>query len=159
MLICCELLPVARLKVSAVGLVVSAGGAITLMATLIDCGLPVMAIPLLSTAASEIAPVYDPAVRADEVTVIVKVAELLLAMVALAGVTASQPLPLLIVAVGVTVTLPEQAPITLMVKVCAVGLRPASLENVVAVVDGACKVQGGCTFKVIDTTCGVPTGK
>ena len=89
----------------------------------------------------------------------VKVAELLLAMVALAGVTTSQPLPLLVVAVGVMVTLPEQAPITPIVKVCAVGLKPAALENMMAVVDGACRVQGGCTFKVIDTTCGVPTAK
>lgn len=95
MLTCCELLPVARLKVSEVGLVVSAGGANTLRATLIDCGLPVMVIPLLSTAASEIAPVYAPAASADEVTVMVKVVELLLAMVAVAGVTVSQPLPLL----------------------------------------------------------------
>lgn len=57
------------------------------------------------------------------------------------------------------VTLPEQAPITLIVKVCAAGFKPTSLENVVDLVDGICKVHGGCTFSVIDTTCGVPTGR
>lgn len=122
MLTCCELVPVARLKESEAGLVESTGGEDTLRVILTDRGLPVIAIPLLSTAASEIAPVYVPAASADDVTVMVKVAELLLAILAVAGVTASQPLPLPIVAVGVRVIFPEQAPITLMVKVCAAGL-------------------------------------
>ncbi len=79
------------------------------------------------------------------------------AIVAEAGDTASQPVPLAIVAVGVTVTLPVQAPVTPTVKVCVLGFEPASAEKVSPVAEGAWSVHTGCTVRVTAITCGVPT--
>lgn len=76
-----------------------------------------------------------------------------------AGETASQPVPLLMVAVGVTVTLPVQAPATPMVKVCAAGFAPTELLNVSDVTEGGCRVQTGRTVSVTVTTWGSPTGR
>ncbi len=146
-------------NVSEIGAVDSAGGANTLRVTPTDCGLPVMAMPELFNAASEIVPPYDPATSAAEVTATVKIAEPLAATMAEVGVTANQPTPLVIVAVGVTVTLPVHAPITPMVKVCTAGFRPVSLVKVSAATEGACNVHAGCTVSVTVTICGVPTGR
>ena len=88
-----------------------------------------------------------------EVTVTVKVALPPLLMLADGGETASQLPP---VAVGVTVTLPLQVPVTPMVKLCVAGLVPCSALNDSAVAEGACNVQGGCTVRVTVTVCGVP---
>lgn len=74
-----------------------------------------------------------------------------------AGETVSQPVPLLIVAVGVTVTAPVQAPTTPMVKVCAAGFAPTGLLKTRLVAEGGCKVQMGRTVSVTVTTCGRPT--
>lgn len=52
----CELLPVAWLKVSVVGVTDRAGGASRFRLTPTVCGLPTMVMPPLSTAASEIVP-------------------------------------------------------------------------------------------------------
>ena len=82
----------------------------------------------------------------------------MLVAVAEAGDTESHVPPPVMVAVGVTVTLPMQVPMTPIVKVCVAGLRPASLAKVSAVAEGACKVHGGSTFRVIVTTCGLPMG-
>src|SRR5579863_4488518 len=109
-------MPVVTLNVSAAGPAVSAGADTTLRLTVSIRGLPLMAMPVLSTPASEIVPVYLPAASAADVTLIVKVVARLVAIVAEAGVTASQPLPLAIVTVGVIVTLPEQLPIMPIVK-------------------------------------------
>jgi hypothetical protein len=111
-----------------------------------------------STAASEIEPLYDPAASPVEVAVTVKVAEEPLATTAGEGEIESHDPPVVVVAVGVIVTLPPQAPITLIVKVCVPGFCPASLENVCAVAEGACNVQGGWTVRETVTTWGLPTG-
>src|SRR5258708_19357318 len=103
---------------------VSWGAVSTLNVTPTACELPAIGLPLLSTAASEIEPIYDPrgsavdvAVAAD-VAVTVNVALSPLASVAgKEGATASQPVP--VVTVGVTVTAPLQFPITPTVKVFA----------------------------------------
>ena len=115
------------MKVSGPGPMVSAGGARTLVVIVSGWGLPVMAMPL-STAASEMAPLYDPAERDADVTVTLNVAVLPLVTGAEAGETASQLPPLPVVAVGVMVTLPVQVPVTPMVKVCVVGFNPTSAE-------------------------------
>lgn len=111
------------------------------------------------TAASEIEPVYDPAASAAEVTVTVNVLLIPLASVAEAGDTASQPAPFPIVAVGITVTVPAQLPMTPIVKVCdAGGLKPCSVEKVSASCEGFCKVHCGCTARLTVIVCGAPTG-
>src|SRR6202030_547010 len=134
-------------------LAVSAGGDNTVRVMLTVCGLPMMAMPALFTAASEIVPVYVPAASADDVTVTVKVAVLRLAIIVDGGVTASQPLPFVIVAVGVIVTLPEQPPMMPMVKVCAAGFSPVSLVNAWVLSEGACNPHAGCTISVTVTSC------
>ena len=70
------------------------------------------------------------------------------------GETANQLPP---VAIAVSVTLPVQAPVMPIVKVCAVGFVPASALNVSADGEGAWSVQDGCTVSVIATVCGEPT--
>ena len=116
------------MKFSGPGPVVRAGKVRTPAVTVSDWGLPVMTMPLLSTAASEMMPLYDPAERDADVTVTVNVAVLLLVTGAEAGETASQLPPLPVVAVGVMVTLPVQVPVTPTVKVCVVGFNPTSAE-------------------------------
>ena len=135
------------------GPVVSAGGAKTFNVTRTACGPP---IPF--TAASEIEPVYDPATRAADVTVTLKVALAPLATVAAVGDTASQPVPLVIVAVGVTVTLPVQAPVTPTVKACVAGFGfvPALEEKVNPVTEGARRVHPDCTRKLTGNVCVPP---
>jgi len=140
------------------GLTASTGGAATLRFTVTDCGLPVIVMPLLSTPASEIVPVNVPAASAAEVTVTVNLAGALLVAVAEAGDTESHVPPPVVVAVGVTVTLPAQVPMTPIVKDCVAGLRPASLVKVSVVAEGACRVHGGSIFRVIPTTSGLPMG-
>jgi hypothetical protein len=98
-----------------------------------------------------------PAARADEATVTVKVALLPLAIVAVAGDTASQPFPLDMVAVGVMVTLPVQALVTPTVKVCVAGFVPTELEKVSLLTEGGWSVHTGCTVRVTAITCGLPT--
>src|SRR5260370_867224 len=90
-------------------------------------------MPLSSTAASEIEPVYDPRgsaadVAAADVAVTVNVAlSPLVSVAGKEGDTASQPVPFTVVTVGVTVTAPLQFPITPTGKVCAArGLYPGS---------------------------------
>ena len=73
-----------------------------------------------------------------------------------AGETANQPVPLLMVAVGVTVTAPVQAPTTPMVKVCAAGFAPTGALKASLATDGGCKVQTGRTVSVTVTTWGRP---
>ncbi len=148
--------PVETLNVNVPGAAVSEGGAKTVKVTPTACGLPVIARPLL-TPASEIEPVYDPAARADDATVTVKVALLPLATVAEAGDTASQPVPLAIGAVGVTVSLPVQAPVPPTGKVCVAGFMPTELEKVSLVTEGSCSVHTGCTVRVTAITSGFPT--
>ena len=152
-----EFAPVETLKVSGPGPVVSAGGASTFNVTATVCGLPVIATPL-STAASEIEPVYVPAASAADVTVTVKVALLPLATFAEAGDTASQPVPFPIVTVGVIFTVPTQDPITPIVKFCTGGFELTAVEKVSAGTGGFCSVQEGCTVNVTVIVCGVPTG-
>ncbi len=138
------------------GPAVSAGGARTFNVTPTVCGLPAIATPP-STAAREIEPVYDPGASVADVTVTVKVALLPLATVAGAGDTASQPVPLPIVTVGVMVTAPRQPPITPMVKLCAAGFEPASVVKISPAIEGTCRVHAGCTVSVTVIVCGVPT--
>lgn len=151
MVIVCVLTLGVILNVSEMGVVDSAGGNNTLRVTPTACGLPVMAIPELFSAASEIVPPYGPAASAAEVTVTVKVAEPLAATTAEVGVTANQPVPLVMVAVGVMVTLPVHAPTTPTVKVCTAGFRPASLVKASAATEGACNVHTDCTVSVTVT--------
>ncbi len=87
----------------------------------------------------------------------VKVAVPLAATGADAGETANQPVPLLIVAVGVMVTLPVQAPTTPIVKVCAAGFTPTELLNASLFTEGGCNVQTGSTVSVTAITWGRPT--
>src|SRR5215472_16570734 len=98
------------------GFTARAGGFNTLRVTPTACGLPTMVMPL-STAESEIEPVYVAAGSVAEVTLTVKVALPPLVTVALTGETANQPLPDARVTVGVMVTFPRQAPMTPTVKV------------------------------------------
>lgn len=144
------------MKFNVPGPAVSAGGAKTVKVTPTVCGLPVIAMPPL-TAASEINPAYDPAARAADATVTVKVVLVPLASVAVAGDTASQLVPLAIVAVGVMVTLPVQAPMTPTVKVWVAGFVPTELEKVSLAIEGGCSVHTGCSVKVTAITCGLPT--
>ena len=92
-------------------------------------------------------------------TVTVKVAMPLATTMAEAGVTANQPTPLVMVAVGVMVTLPVQAPATATVKICAAGFRPGWLLNTSLATDGAFNVQPGSTVSVTLTTWGRPTAR
>jgi len=151
-----ETIPLETLNATEPGPAVSAGLAETFNVIPTTWGLPLIAI-VPFTAASEIEPVYFPAARPADVTVTVKVELLPLTTVADAGDTASQPVPLAIVAVGVTVTLPVQAPVTPIAKVCVAGFEPAALEKVSFVTEGACSVHTGCTVKVTVITCGFPT--
>lgn len=157
-LICCELVPPATLKLSGPGPAVSTGAVSTFSVTATGCGLPVIAIPPL-TAASEIEPVYDPAARAADVTVTVKVALLPLAILAEASETPNQPVPLPMVTVGVIVTGPAQLPMTPMVKLWVVGFKPTSDEKAVVATGGACSVQVGCIVSVTIIACGLPAGR
>src|SRR5712692_6864220 len=114
-----ETIPVETLNDTEPGPAVRAGEAKTFNVIPTACGLPVIAMPPF-TAAREIEPAYAPAARPADTTVTVKVALPPLAIV-VAGDTANQPVPLAIVAVGVTVTLPLQTPITPTVKLCVPG--------------------------------------
>jgi len=79
-------------------------------------------------------------------------------LTAIAGAdTANQPVPLDIVAVGVIVTLPEQAPITPTVNFCGAGFEPASAVKINVGAKGGCSVHTGCIVNVIGMTLGVPT--
>ncbi len=112
-----------------------------------------------STAASEIEPVYgEPLDSFAAATVTVKVVFWPLASVAEAGDTASQPVPLSIVTLGVTVTVPVQFPMTPIVKLCGAGFKPGSVEKDFVGSEGLCNVHSGCTVNATVTLCGVPTG-
>src|SRR5437879_3935976 len=115
------------------------------------CGFSEIVMATL-TAASEIEPVYCPAVSLSDVRVTVKVAAPPLATIAGAGDTASKPAPPVKSAVGVTVTFPVQAPMTPTVKVCVAGFKPASAEKVSFVTEGSCSVHTGCTVSLTAIT-------
>ena len=143
--------PLGLLNLSAVGLTIRVGTATTLNVTATVCGLPAG-----GPAASEMEPVYDPAARAAEVTVTVKVV-VSLVIVAEAGVTVSQPVPDVILTVGVMVMLPSQFSVTLIVKVLGAGLDPFCVVKGNVATEGGCNVHSGCTVNVTVTVCGVPT--
>jgi hypothetical protein len=148
-----ETIPVETLNDTEPGPAVRAGEAKIFNVIPIACGLPVIAMPPF-TAAREIEPAYAPAARPADTIVTVKVALPPLATVAACD-TANQPVPLAIV--GVTVTLPLQAPITPTVKLCVPGFKPTSAEKVSPATDGACSVHTGCTVSETAITFGVPT--
>jgi len=153
----CAFIPVATLKLTP-GPALSVGGASTFNVTPTACGLPVIAMPP-STAASEIEPVYgEPLDSFAAAAVTVKVVLWPLASVAEAGDTASQPVPLSIVTLGVTVTVPVQFPMTPIVKLCGAGFKPGSVEKDFVGSEGLCNVHSGCTVNATVTLCGVPTG-
>ncbi len=152
----CDVVPVLVLKFNPPGNgpTVRAGAAKTLSTTPTVCGLPVMAIPLLSTAASEMVSLNDPTPRDAESTLTVK-GVLPPVMTAEVGEIDSQ----LCVTVGVIVIFPEQAPKMPMVKlwVSGLGLSPTSLPKFTVGTEAACSVHGGCTVRVTVMVCGVPT--
>src|SRR5260370_33888939 len=112
-----------------------------------------------STAASEIEPVYgEPVDSFAAATVTVKVVLWPLASVAEAGDTASQPVPLSIVTLGVTVTAPVQFPTAPIVKLCGSGFKPGSVEKDFAGGEGLCNVHTGGTVNATVTLYGVRTG-
>ena len=116
--------------ITAPGPAVSAGAAKTFNVIPTTWGLPLVAM-LPFTAAREIEPVYFPAASPVDAIVTVKIA--LPPLITVTGAdTASQPVPLDMVAVGVIVTLPVQAPTTPTVNVCEAGFMPASAEKVTA---------------------------
>ena len=93
------------------GLTAREGAASTFSDTATVCGLPLMVIPLLSTAAMEMSSLYGPAPSDAVVAVTVNVA-LPPAITAEVGVTVSQRC----VTVGVMEISPLQAPVIPMVK-------------------------------------------
>jgi len=122
------------LNVTAPGPAVSEGAAKTFKVIPTTWGLPlVAAVPF--TAEREIEPVYLPAASPIDAICTVKIARPPLITVTGAD-TASQPVPLDIVAVGVIVTLPAQAPTTPTVNVCEAGFTPACVEKVIARAEG-----------------------
>lgn len=132
--------PLERLKASVPGLTARTGGtSVTVSVTPTVCGLPSMALLLLS-AASEIVPVYEPGERAEDFTVTVKVA-LPPVRVAVEGDTASQPVPDAIVTVGVIVTPLEHDPLAPMVRVWIAGFDPIAALKVSLDEEGADNVQ------------------
>ena len=122
------------------GLTVSAGAAITASATPTVCGLPVMVIPLPSTADRETVSLYTPTARDAEVTVTVNVV-LPPLMTAEVGVTANQ----LWVTAGVTVILPVQPPMIPIVKLWLTGLGfvPTSALRFSCAREAGCNVHAG----------------
>jgi hypothetical protein len=105
-----------------------------------------MVTPLALTAASEMAPLYGPALSVFDVIVTVKVA-VPPVIVADGGVTLIHPCA----AVGVIVILPVQAPKMPIVKLwlASEGFVPASLLKASLATEGACSVQTGCTPRLM----------
>jgi hypothetical protein len=149
------ILPAFIWKWRADGLTVRLGGAITFSVTANDCGLPVIGAPPLLPC-NVIEPVYDPgtspAVEAETVNVALAPAD----TCSEGGLTDNQELPEVVLVTGLIRTLPLQAPLTPMVKLCVGGVDPASAVNVSPVVEGACSVQGTSTTKVTLMTSGEP---
>jgi hypothetical protein len=148
--------PAVTLAVSESGPTEKAGVVNTLSVTSTVCGLPAMVIPLF-TAESEIEPLYVAAGSEAGVAAIVKVT-LPPPIVAIAGETFNQPSPDARVTVGVMVTSPSQAPMTLTVKVCVDRFDPASALKISFAEDGACSVHDGCTVSITGISCEPPTG-
>lgn len=153
--------PFERLKASVPELIASTGGtSVTVRATLTVCGL--LLVPLSPRAASEIVPLYEPGERAEDVTVTVKVA-LPLVRVAAEGDTANQPVPDVVVTVGVIVNPLEHDPVVPIVRTWAAGSDPTLALKVSLAEEGADNVQGVCAAVDLDrlttrviATCALP---
>src|SRR5947209_9005173 len=112
---------VKTLKVSDLGLTEPTGKTLfTFSLTLTACELPI-GMPFPSLASTVIVPLYEPAARLADVTLIVKVA-LPPKGVAAGGLTANQPAPVAIAADAIIVTPLSHVPVTLILKLCGSGL-------------------------------------
>jgi hypothetical protein len=151
----CVVVPVVTLMVSEEGVTVSVGVAFTVNEIPTVCELPTMGTPAL-VAVSEIVAVYDPAVRAAEFTLTLKVAVSPEAIFAGSGVTVSQPVPESRATFGLIVTLPLQVPVALAVNVWTAGFVPACVLKVSSVTGNSCNAHEGCTLNVMETLCSEP---